>query len=189
MSVLGLNKVQKRIIKNKLIDGLGKRDLETPEGVGRDLRLGAIYKIKPGSKPLIEADGESQGKRRGSEIIEVARFNPDKKKQSFVKIKPGDFYLIETFEEVNTPTDLMPYIFARSTLQRNGLFLKTTKVDPGYKGKLICGLKNEGPVTVTLQMGARICNVVFFEVKGLSIAYRGQHQGGRVNSPKAEKQV
>ena len=190
MAVIGLNLVQKRIKKNKLIENLGERDLNTPEGVGRDLRLGAVYKIKKGSKPFIEADQDAgQGKRQGSDVVEVARFIEGRKKQPFVKIKPGDFLLGETFESVNTPSDLMIYMFARSTLQRNGVFIKTTKVDPGYCGKLIFGIKNEGPVPVSLQMGARVCNLVFFEVRGGSVLYRGQHQGGRVNSAKAEKQV
>lgn len=189
MAVLGIRLVQKRIEKDNLISGLGERDFEKPEGVGRDLRLGAVYKIKPGSRPFIEADGvANQGRRLGTEVIKVAEYKKNAKKQPFVSIKPGEFYLVETLEEINTPGDLMPYVFARSSLQRNGLFLKTTKTDPGYCGKLIFGLKNEGPATVDLQMGARICNIVFFEVKGGSISYRGQHQGGRVSFAKIEKQ-
>ena len=189
MAVLGVKLVQKRIEKEKLIEGLGKRDLETPEGVGRDLRLGAVYKIKKGSRPFIKVDDvKGQGKRRGSEVIKVVKYQKGAKKQPFITIAPGEFYLVETLEEINTPSDLMPYVFARSTLQRNGLFLKTTKTDPGYSGKLIFGLKNEGPATVDLQMGARICNIVFFEIKGGSLSYRGQHQGGRVNIGKTERQ-
>jgi hypothetical protein len=38
-------------------------------------------------------------------------------------------------------------------------------------------------------MGARICHVVFEQIIGTSVAYRGQHQGGRVSPADSERQV
>ena len=51
------------------------------------------------------------------------------------------------------------------------------------------GLTNLSPFPVKLQMGARICNVVFFKIEGKTVKYRGQHQGGRVSPEKVERQV
>jgi deoxycytidine triphosphate deaminase len=48
---------------------------------------------------------------------------------------------------------------------------------------------NLSPFPVKLQMGARICNMVFFKIDGDSVAYRGQHQGGRITPSKVEQQV
>jgi deoxycytidine triphosphate deaminase len=51
------------------------------------------------------------------------------------------------------------------------------------------GLTNLSPFPVKLQLGARICNIIFHKIKGKTVSYRGQHQGGRVSPKKAERQV
>lgn len=180
MSILGLNEVLKRIKKDKLIDNLGRRDLDDPEGVGIDLRLGSVHKIVKGGA-FIEADGDILGKRKG---VETKQINKD-----WIVIKPGEYYLISTLEIINTPKDLMPLVFPRTSLFRAGLLLLNSKTDPGYCGPLTMGLTNLSPFAVRLQMGARICNIVFHKIEGSSVAYRGQHQGGRVSPHKEERQV
>ncbi|MBI2622723.1 MAG: hypothetical protein HYW64_01360, partial [Candidatus Levybacteria bacterium] len=72
---------------------------------------------------------------------------------------------------------------------RSGLFLRTGNVAPGYKGPVTFGLKNEGPVSATIEMGARFVHAQFEEVKGGGSMYRGQWQGGRVTTKRREKQV
>lgn len=180
MSILGLNEVLKRIKKDQLIGNLGSRDLDNPEGVGIDLRLGSVHKIIKGGA-FIEADGDILGKRKG---VETKQINKD-----WIVIKPGDYYLVSTMEIINTPKDLMPLIFPRTSLFRAGLLLLNSKTDPGYKGTLTMGLKNLSEFDVKLQMGARICNIVFFKIDGETVDYRGQHQGGRVSPQDIERQV
>ena len=80
-------------------------------------------------------------------------------------------------------------ILPRTTTFRSGLFLRTGPVQPGYGGELTFGLKNEGPITVEIEMGARFAHVLFHEIKGVGSKYRGQWQGGRVSATKREKQV
>ncbi len=189
MSVHGIDEVLKRVKKEKLIKNLGDRELKNPEGVGVDLRLGALYKIVEGGA-FIEADGKAGlGKRKGVKTKLLAKFHPRTDKQVEVIIKPGDYYLATTYETLNTPKDLMPLVFPRTSLFRAGLLLLNSKTDPGYKGQLTMGLKNLSEFEVRLQMGARICNIVFFKIEGSSIAYRGQHQGGRVSPHEEEQQV
>ncbi len=189
MAVIGNDNVQTRIKKNKLVVDLGKRELENQEGVGLDLRLGTVFEIIDGGA-FIEADEEyGLGKRKGVETKVIAKFNKTSKKQQEILIKPGDYYLVQTIEKINTPTDLMPLVFPRSSLFRAGLLLLNTKTDPGYKGSLVMGLTNLSPFPVKLQMGARICNMVFLKIEGDVINYRGQHQGGRVTPSKIERQV
>ncbi len=189
MSVIGINEVLQRVKKKGLIENLGQRELKNPEGVGVDLRLGAVHKIISGGA-FIEADGEGGlGKRKGVKTELVAEFKPKARKQDEVVIKPGDYYLVSTFETINTPKDLMPLVFPRTSLFRAGLLLLNSKTDPGYKGTLTMGLKNLSEHEVTLQLGARICNIVFFEIKGETVSYRGQHQGGRISPHEEEQQV
>ncbi len=180
MSILGITEVVRRIKEEDLITGLAGRDLSNPEGTGIDLRLGSAHKIVEGGA-YIEADGEAGlGKRRGVKTEEV--------KGEELVIKPGEYYLVQTAETINTPLDLMPMVYPRSSLFRAGLLLLATKTDPGYKGQLTFGLTNLGPFEVKLQMGARICNIVFTKIEGEVIGYRGQHQGGRVSHGE-ERQV
>jgi deoxycytidine triphosphate deaminase len=77
----------------------------------------------------------------------------------------------------------------RTTTFRSGLFLRTGNVAPGYSGKLTFGLKNDGPITVTIEMGARFVHMQVEEVLGEGNQYRGQWQGGRVAATEKEVQV
>lgn len=178
--VLGPKKLLQLVETKKLVEGLSERELTNPEGAGFDLRLGEVYSIK-GDAFL----GEVHRKTAEIELIKAYK----KGKTQSVKIRPGDFLLVKTIESVNMPQNLTASITPRSTTYRSGLFLRTGNVPPGYCGELIFGLKNEGPVTVEIEMGARFVHIQFSEVKGGGNLYRGQWQGGRVTARKKEKQV
>lgn len=189
MAVLGINHVHKRIKEENLLEGLGDRELNNPEGVGMDLRLGAVHKIVEGGA-YIEADGDAGlGKRKGVKTEVLFEFKRGSDTQDEIIIKPGDYFLVSTLEKVNTPQDLMPLIYPRSSLFRAGLLLLNSKTDPGYSGTLTMGLTNLSPFEVRLQLGARICNMIFVKIEGESVDYRGQHQGGRISPEKEEQQV
>lgn len=193
--VLGPKLLLKLVKTKKLVENLSERELNNPEGAGFDLRLGEVYGIK-GEAFL----GETHRKTAEIELVAEHIGNPDgrqtkreiknnvKNPQS-IKIKPGDFFLVKTIESVNMPQNLTASITPRSTTYRSGLFLRTGNVPPGYCGGLIFGLKNEGLVTVEIEMGARFAHIQFSEVKGGGSMYRGQWQGGRVTTKKREKQV
>lgn len=181
MALIGITDILKRVKKEKLLENLGKRELENPEGVGVDLRIGEIHKITEGGA-YIEVDGEAcLGKRKGVKTELIAKFKPRAKNQEEVLIEPGEYYLISTVEKVNAPKDLMPMIYPRSTLFRTGCLLLNSKTDPGYSGTLTMGLTNLSKFPLKLQMGARVCNMVFYKIEGEAVGYRGQHQGGRIS--------
>jgi deoxycytidine triphosphate deaminase len=168
----------KLVKSKKLVEGLSERELTNPEGAGFDLRLGEVYKIS--GKAFL---GETH--RQTPDIESVAVFG----KQKSIKIKPGDFFLVKTVEKINLPLDLSAVILPRTTTFRSGLFLRSGPVQPGYEGELTFGLKNEGPITVEIEMGARFAHILFHEIKGTGEKYRGQWQRGRVSATKREKQV
>lgn len=178
--ILGPKLLLKLVKKIKLVEGLSERELTNPEGAGFDLRLGEVFKIF--GKAFL---GETH--RQTPDIESVKVYNP--KKSTSIKIKPGDFYLVKTIEKINLPLNLSAVIIPRTTTFRSGLFIRTGPIQPGYSGELTFGLKNEGPITVEIEMGARFVHVVFSEIKGSGSAYRGQWQGGRVSALKREKQV
>ena len=198
--ILGPKDLLKLVKTKKLVENLSDRELNNPEGAGFDLRLGEVYKIS-GNAFL----GETH--RKTAEIKLVAQYRESKKtknrhlinssgrgkktdvKEDKIIIEPGDFFLVKTIESVNMPANLTASITPRSTTYRSGLFIRTGNVPPGYCGGLIFGLKNEGPITVEIEMGARFVHIQFSEVKGGGSTYRGQWQGGRVTTRKKERQV
>jgi len=178
--ILGPKKLLELVKKIKLVEGLAKRELTTPEGAGFDLRLGELYKIK-GKAFLGEVE------RQTPKVILFKSYKPGKKTK--VEIKPGQYFLATTIEKVNTPKNLTINFKPRTTTFRSGLILRTGNVAPGYCGKLTFALKNEGPCNVILEMGCRIVHAQFDEVKGGGTIYKGQWQGGRVTTKHKEKQV
>ncbi len=178
--VLGVNRIKKLIKEKKLVEGLGKRDLEEPEGAGLDLRLGELFKIKGETYLGLE-------KRKTVDHKSVAKYDP--KKTTQFTIKPGEFYLMQTVEKVNLPENIVAIPYPRSTLLRSGVWLLATQIAPGYSGILTFGLKNMGGSKFKVDMGARVAHVIFYEIAGKGVSYRGQWQGGRVTTKKEEKQV
>jgi len=178
--ILGPKLLLKLVKTKKLVEGLSDRELTNPEGAGFDLRLGEVYKIS-GTAFLGEIH------RKTPEIKLIKKY--DQKKASSLRIKPGDFYLVKTIEKINLPIDLSAVIIPRTTTFRSGIFIRTGPIQPGYQGELTFGLKNEGSVTVTIEMGARFVHLIFHEIKGGGSQYRGQWQGGRVTTKKKEKQI
>jgi deoxycytidine triphosphate deaminase len=178
--ILGPKALLTLVKTKKLVEGLSERELTNPEGAGFDLRLGEVYKIS-GDAFL----GETE--RKTADIKLVREYKEGEKRT--ITIKPGDYFLVTTIERVNTPLDLTINFKPRTTTFRSGLFLRTGNVAPGYKGKLTFGLKNEGPITVTIEMGARFVHAQFEQVLGEGNQYRGQWQGGRVTAKKREVQV
>lgn len=178
--ILGPKILLRLVKKKKLVEGLSERELTNPEGAGFDLRLGEVFKIS-GSAFL----GETH--RKTADIKSVKVYN-SKRTQS-IKIKPGDFFLVKTIEKINLPLNLSAVIIPRTTTFRSGLFIRTGPIQPGYSGELTFGLKNEGPITVEIEMGARFVHVLFHEIKGSGSKYRGQWQGGRVTTSRKERQV
>lgn len=184
--VLGPKKLLQLVKTKKLIEGLSERELTNPEGAGFDLRLGEVYKISGDAFLGVE-------ERKTPAIVLIATGNGRHEKRTAkvqkVTIQPGDFYLVKTIERVNMPENVTATITPRSTTYRSGIFLRCSPVHPGYCGELIFGLKNEGPVAVTIEMGARIAHIQFHEVQGGGSMYRGQWQGGRVTTKRKERQV
>ncbi len=165
-----------------LVENLDQRELTNPEGAGFDLRVGEIHVLDEKGKAFLGIT-----ERQTPETKVVAKYE-EGKKVTYV-LKPGDYALMKTIETVNLPKDLCGYNFTRSTLFRSGLTFYATQIAPGYKGPLIFGLKNDGPVEVTIEMGARLAHIQFERVEGGGSEYRGQWQGGRVAAVNKETQV
>jgi deoxycytidine triphosphate deaminase len=184
--ILGIGELMKLVKEINLVENLSSVVAADPEGTGLDVRLGEVHSIE--GDGFIGADDEKtkiRGERQTPKSTLLAKYGRDRE---FV-LTPGAYVVVKTVERVNLPANLMMHSFPRSTLQRSGVLLLCTKTDPGYVGELSFGMKNLGSANFRLELGARIANVVFEEVKGETVAYRGQWKGGRVTTQGRERQV
>jgi len=161
------------IATKPLIEYLGSDQVEGIEGTTVDLRLGAIYKPVGRARLMRET-------RTTPEIENVMdiKTSPD----GVYCVKPGDYLLFQTIEQVNLPDDLFAYIRPRTTLIRSGIPLLTAFISPNYQGRLTVGMKHQGVADVEIQMGFRILCIAFFPIEGRAVPYRGVWQGDRVST-------
>jgi len=165
MVVIGYDKILELIDKKKLIENVDKNNVQ-PSGV--DLRVKVVYRLKNGGYLWI--------KNRQTPNVEIVS---DKVGDKIV-LEQNEFVLVETMEKVNMPKDLLALVLPRSSLFRCGVSLHTAVVDPGFIGTLTFGMKNLSDHTFELEIGSKIGQIVFEEVKGNDKLYNGKYQGGKV---------
>lgn len=178
--ILGVDKLLELVKENYLVENLCDKEFNNPTGAGFDLRINEIFELTSGGMLGIH-------ERHTPETEAILKF--DGKEGKFINLEPNKWYVVQTVEKVNCPKNLVGFIFPRSTLYRSGLLLRAGVVDPGYSGKLAFGLINLNDASFRLEMGSRIANISFFEVKGNTNLYQGKWQGGRVSTSEKEKQI
>lgn len=93
----------------------------------------------------------------------------------FVVIKPGDFVLLLTKEELKLGPDVMGFISMRFDYKQKGLInVSGFHVDPNYKGKLIFSAFNAGPRDIVLRKLDPVF-MIFFEQ--MSVECQDEHTG------------
>ncbi len=176
--LLGIKKLHELVEKEKLVENLCEREMNSPEGAGFDLRLDEVFSLEGAGFLGVE-------ERNTPEVKSMAS---SKNEKDFF-FKPGEYHLVKTMEKVNLPTTLSGIIVPRTTVFRSGLALFNGIVQPGYSGELTFGICNLGKSNIKIELGARIVHITFHEVLGEGNQYRGQWQGGRVSTEGVEKQI
>ncbi len=70
----------------------------------------------------------------------------------YVVLPPGQFALVQTYEQVSVPREYVAFISIRSRLKFQGLInISGFHVDPTYRGHLIYAVQNVGPNDIRLQ--------------------------------------
>ena len=160
-------------VMKPLVEYLGSDQIDGIEGTTVDLRLGAVY--KPVGKACLMR--ESRVTPEIERLMDISD-TPD----GVFTVKPGDYLLFQTIEQINLPSNLFAYIRPRTTLIRSGIPLETAFISPNYQGKLTVGMKHQGLMDVEIQMGFRILCIAFFPIEGNAVPYRGVWQGERVST-------
>ena len=96
------------------------------------------------------------------------------------QLKPGEYVIGKSIEELDTPLDVMCFYAAKSTAFRIGLNILYGINDPGYKGKAIIGIYNISQNTIILKKGMSFLQAVFVTLKGQPIALQTKYFGGKI---------
>lgn len=99
-------------------------------------------------------------------------------------LKPGDFYLGVTSEQVHIPDDAVGIVKGKSSWGRQGVMVECAGVvDSGYVGPVTLQIKNLSNQDVTVRAGDRICQVMFLDLcQPAEHPYRGHYQGGKITA-------
>lgn len=96
-----------------------------------------------------------------------------------IKILPGDTCLITTLETVDMPKDrsLSGLIVSSVTMVSKGLSHVSTSIDPDWYGQLMIVMHNHASSSVELEVGNRLCTVVFLGNRSASTKSCGTFPG------------
>ena len=81
-----------------------------------------------------------------------------------IEMLPGSAVIIETEEEVHFPKSRFGHIVPKVSLLQKGISNTSSKVDPGYHGKLLISVFNLGKRNVKLCRGEPFCTVYVLQV-------------------------
>lgn len=81
-----------------------------------------------------------------------------------VIIKPGDYLRFVILETLSFPSDISGIVFLWSGFQSIGLLMPPTRIDPGWRGKLVLGVFNFSPNSIQLSVGQRVASVSLFKL-------------------------
>jgi len=83
-------------------------------------------------------------------------------KQGGIIIKPGQFAILTTYENIKMPPDITGHIGVKSYFTRKGLILLSgLQIDPGFEGVLVLGVYNAAPRKLTLDFLSPFCTIEF----------------------------
>jgi dUTP pyrophosphatase len=169
MSVLSENDIRRLIQQNPpLVEGYVNLDEQVqPNGFEITLRDVAAYQ-NAGQIALTNKD-------RILPQLSPLAFDGD----GFIRLAPGA-YLITYNEIVNLPKNIMALGRPRSSLYRCGVGVGMAVWDAGYHGRSQSMLTVYNTNGFRVQQNARVAQLVFMEMTGLSDGYKGIYQGENI---------
>jgi dCTP deaminase len=101
-----------------------------------------------------------------------------------ISLLPGNAVIIETEEWVEFPRWRFGQILPRVSLLEQGIANTPSKIDSGYKGRLLITAFNHGKRTISLRRGQKFCSLHIFDVEGPVKPYDkpGKRISGQVGS-------
>lgn len=102
----------------------------------------------------------------------------DIEKQGYILLEPGDFGIVEVFEEMQLSNQYTARFGLRSKYARKGLIATVgTQIDPGFHGRLIIGITNLTPKPISLPYKDDFVSVEFHKLETPATnVYSGPYQ-------------
>ena len=146
-----------------LIDGVITNldsDCKQPNAV--DLRLDTVHRIVDTGFILSENDNKKM-KHKLSEMRD---------RNDFFELRKGS-YQFETIHKVTIPEGMAGWLIARSTLNRNGIFVTSGLYDSGFNN-IIGGVMHVMTNNVKIEKGVRIAQFILVDAETAHL-YDGQY--------------
>ena len=150
-----------------LVDGVITNldsDCKQPNAV--DLRLDTVHRITDSGFLL----SENKQHRMSHKLSEI------RDRDGFFELRKGS-YQFETIHKVTIPEGMAGWLIARSTLNRNGVFITSGLYDSGFND-IIGGVMHVMTNNVKLEKGVRIAQFILADAETTHL-YDGQY-----NAPK-----
>ncbi len=105
-----------------------------------------------------------------------------------VCLQTGSAVIIETEEWLHFPKSRFGHIVPKVSLLQKGAAIISSKIDPGYEGKLLITVFNLGKRKIILKKGQKFCTFYMVDIKGGALPYQkepkrivGEYKKGIVN--------
>jgi deoxycytidine triphosphate deaminase len=153
-----------------------KREYE--QGGGVDGELIFIQNFDKNQVTATDACNASYDLRVGDEYQDHRDLHamklPD---NSSICLQPGSAIIIQTLEYVQFPASRFGHIVPKVSLLQMGLSNTSSKIDPGYGGKLLITVFNLGKKPITLKKEQKFCTLYVLDVKPGVITYAKEPKG------------
>lgn len=90
----------------------------------------------------------------------------------FIKLLPGAVVIIETHEEVSFPRTRFGHLIPKTKLLMQGISNTSSKIDPGFDGRLSITLFNLGANEITLKKYEPFCTLYLLDVQTEGLIHR-----------------
>jgi dCTP deaminase len=158
------------LTKNEILKEIKKGNIKikpfNPKNVGPasiDLTLSDKFRIFEGGKKIVLSDKTDYKKlTKGKKLKELV-------------LKPGDFALGITKEQIKLPDNLCGWLGGRSRFARMGLIVHITAsfVQPGIDNKQVLEIKNASNNILVLKPGEKFCQLIIEKTEGKA-RYKGK---------------
>lgn len=143
-----------------------KSSLERINSASLNVRIGDTFLV-----PRWTAFGVKLGDKVFYKRIEI-------KEGGYFRLRPGQFALATTMEEIRVPCSLAAFVQGRSSIGRAGLTVQNAGyIDPGFYGHITLELKNETRNAIYIQPGYPVAQIVFEEALNVKKPYQGKYNG------------